>query len=256
MKKIIKLVFLLTIIINSNITAQVSGYMGKRFLISWNTYSSPNFYALYSENGYYDVAKKTTKPSFLQLNNRIEASYIISRHIGLGLNVGLINTRSYFIEQRLDSSESNYSGDYQVNYFQNSNKVSGYSIGFTYKYYYSNWIAPLGKYFQIDIFRSYFKITDFYNKPNFSKVKNLNLNLKSLGINFTFGKSRVYFDRIIISTGLQLGVSDGLLYTNSSMQTIYDYDNEDIYLLRKNSRAWYAWSTLFNFHLGIGFLAF
>lgn len=258
-KKIVKLVFLLMIINNYIIIAQVSGYMGKRCAITFNTYSGPNYFSIFND-GFTSGNNSSANPSLLKLNYKFEASYVVTKHIALGVNVGVVDTRNFFLESGREDvdNNTNYSGNNNYYDIYNSCRLSGYSLGLTYKYYLSNCIAPLGNYFQIDLLRSNYKIIDFYSKRNLYKLtNNENIKLSSLGINLTYGKSRIYLDRIIVTTGLQIGLTEGVLMTQSYDSYISaDYSDTAIKNLRYNARVWYGWSTIFNFHLGLGFLAF
>lgn len=101
---------------------------------------------------------------------------------------------------------------------------------------------------------------DFYESSSISKDKVTNIgtgnyHYQSLVVAYTIGRQRVLFDTLIIDSGFRFGLSPNVMFDNiedlfSSGAPSFEYQ-----IKRKvNQRIFGA--QMFNFHLGIGFLAF
>ena len=77
---------------------------------------------------------------------------------------------------------------------------------------------------------------------------------KNIAFAYTFGKQRVFYDKIILDYGVRFAYSPALnIITlssgDSNSVSVYNY-------FKRSSNLRIAYEQLFNIHLGIGFLAF
>jgi hypothetical protein len=171
--------------------AQVPGYRGKRFYVSYDL----NFFPALSNPTYGEETQSNiTDYHGMNVRHAIEADYVVSRTNSIGLSYGFFRSR---FEHQSDTGWT---------YFPS---LKCNVIGLNYTVFLKNKgsLAPFGAYAKISgELITYKAITDLESEPKSFKGTP---NLKS--INITIGEQKIYFDRLILDVGAQFGLVQGLL---------------------------------------------
>ncbi len=199
----------ITILSGCSLYAQIPGYMGKRFTLSYNAHMAPNINAVLSENS------NSTVRIPLRLNTKhiIEADYVIGRRVTAGFELGFMRHNvPYKYQKKNDLDPNTFNtittlADYDLN---------GYSIGFNFKFYgpfNKNTLAPLGSYLVLQGSRLSYNAFDKIGGTAFEyggAPSKASLSGSSLGIGF--GTKRIYYDKLTLdfamSTNLALVLPD------------------------------------------------
>lgn len=276
----------------SNGWAQISGYQGKRSVVTYNLMYFP---ALINPN-----ANDNTGLASFNVNHLLKGEWVLSRKSSFGIQSRFYKSIVDFEDENVIYTAtitepsgritSNPGSAYQVPFddgffgngpsFDEKGNVSGFSLGMFYRAYTSKSLAPLGNYFQVGLESMSYKVTPIGNSlrntdyvrignnfnaiPTGSTVSLPNVNedsrWNSLAISFDFGRQRVIFDRLVWNYGIQnsyIIAGEGV----SGLQDLFlsdeingrEYD-EDQYLATKGRRR--LSSMLFlNIYMGVGFLA-
>jgi hypothetical protein len=248
------------------VNAQVAGYMGKRLSLGYSNYFSPSFigeaanatedYALginttHCANIEYTIKNRTNfcfGVQFSKLGVRKDSySYTYTDPYGGYLNTG---SAEYIPANRLPMQL----------------KMTNIAIGF--KFFRSGYIAPLGRYNKLEFILFMSNVT--YDAKSFYKTSSRlpeykvegslgtgNYDFKECALALTFGRQRILFDRLIIDTGIRFAVSPNAM-VNYFVDDIAgeDYNTSMEHQVRKSTNARIFTAQLFNFHIGLGFLAF
>ncbi|MDQ3047807.1 MAG: hypothetical protein M3R27_09695 [Bacteroidota bacterium] len=249
-----KLLFIVLIFLGIQANAQIAGYMGKRFSLGYSVYGSPTFLnPSYYSGPDYEVG--------INLLHCINADYVIKPRTALTLSGQFGKTGLSY-----DTDYSNAGVSYD--YLPKSKRViplrmTNISLGF--KFFGRGQIAPLGKYKKLDFVlimgsvepeKDGFRVSVTDQKYNFSRE----FKYKSFAIGYTFGRQRIFFDKLILDTGFRFGftplpilelLGEGLFDGGSS----YSSNSIDSQF-QSDAKSRFLFAQLFNFHLGLGFLAF
>jgi len=238
-QKQIALLVLSTLISLLGISQKAPGYLGKRLSLGVNFQVSP---ALINPNN-------NRNTGFFKFNTQLGATieYATNRHASILAHYQSYNTKKEYNDFQIIDLQNNYSGGT----FYGDLKVT--SFGFEYRTY-SESIAPQGfysgiglSYKKIDLTQPIiFSIPSIINSPKDESPYSL------LSLGFSMGKQRIYFNRLIISTGVNfmIPLELGKLELFEESGNIYAYkESGDIY-----KRV--ALHDLFNFKIGARLLLF
>jgi hypothetical protein len=228
MKKIFLFIFLLPALLK----AQVPGYEGKRFILSYNLDVLSNLSYIY---GHTEVAL----PVQILFNNHLNAEYVLGRRFSLALD-GAYSRNKVFITE---GNATVNTGTYGLNviFYPNNH----------------NTLAPVGNYFKIRLFTGNATATgniinnssDYYGNPiTVVTPEQTNLNINGFGIGF--GNNMIINNHIVLTASVDmdyniLGLNANKVPQGASYQEL-TYNIQDHVLA----------SYLFYFKLGIGGLLF
>lgn len=175
--------FFVTLFFLGNVTAQVSGYMGKRFILKFDTYSIP----------YIPMEEPKDFPiNHFPFRKYYGFDYVVGRNSMFGLAFGKCNT------------QFNHEGN-----FGHINNT-GFSISYT-TYLSNHGIAPIGKFYQfrLNYFQSDYnvRVMDYFGIGQDRKVGEV----QNFILAMVVGNSGIIFDRFIYSYGFQFGYRLGTL---------------------------------------------
>ncbi|OFX29721.1 MAG: hypothetical protein A2X08_17445 [Bacteroidetes bacterium GWA2_32_17] len=253
MKRLYLILFILIIPFIS--VAQPAGYLGKRFTLSYDQLAGPNYFnliGLTNIKGGYGVEQIVSETSAnLNYTGSISLDYVVGKTKSRGVSFSPINQTIYFTDYI--ANPNNVSGYYYSdNPFLNNTKLKGFTIGAFVKYFKSKSIAPLGTFYKFELLYSSFNISTFYRNGEISDKSKTQIEpLSSLGFSVTYGKSRIIWNKVVVSTGISVG---GTL----NFFTMY-FTKSDSYEFREIKIAaqfWHGQKLFYNFYLGIGFLLF
>jgi hypothetical protein len=247
-----KIILLLLVLSGLYTQAQVSGYQGKRLLLSYDEFfmsalSGPN------QNGNNGFAS-------FNLHNRVSIDYVLSRGLSLGVDYHFFNTCFQLPDASIDYFDPSYGGFNTANLVTDGmlaySSVTG--IGIHLKKYFTNNIAPLGNYFE-------FGIIDFFQDVTYDKVKlkaqNPDVALSipnyspysSGALNISYGKKSIFFNCLVLDYGMQSGiVFNGITPTIRQQEYYHDMNT----YLQEPARMRLLSHFLFNIHVGVGLLVF
>jgi hypothetical protein len=269
MKKII--LFLAFTIVALIANAQVSGYLGKRFMIGYSNYFFP---------GIKGPGPRVASPAdeyATTINNvsclNVEYVYAQQRMVcftaqylrtGIAYNRGL--AESPF---DLDGGSSypypdaaNYVGD-----FYTPALLTSVNLGIGMKVFKQGYIAPLGRYRKFEFLfmmekikydNTHFISANYYyggspSTPVLYTAGEGVYKYKNVSLTYTIGKQQTFFEKIILDYGIRFGCTPArniisVLNGNDALEISGYY--------RKETRKRIFREQLINIHLGIGFLAF
>lgn len=262
MRKVV--LILIFVFVGLILYSQVSGYQGKRLSIEYNNLffsalKSPN------ANGYFHPDEGFTDRIFsFNTRNKISADFVLNRRTSVGGGIEFFNTR--FVSTDLigctqGNDETYVDWDYPIG----SISASCYNLHYTF--FSQNSIAPLGSYTQLEFGIINYKI--FYDEDDLleelqddydsginsiTDYKNISP-YSAMYLGFSLGKKRVYFNRLIVNTGVQF------CYVPSSkpfdfLSDIIESSFSERTYLKEMAKRRIGSHMLFNINIGVGVLIF
>jgi hypothetical protein len=254
-------------------TAQIPGYRGCRLTIAYNADLSPAILSPGVNTKFENNNWSHDAVEAINFSHGLELDYVIKRRTSLCLGVQFVKTGlSYSNDYHVN--DYNYPYNYYGTVYYSANqpvilKSTNVSVGF--KFFKRNYIAPFGKYRKLDLViyldKVLFDETAFtLDQKNKFLINENNYSFKTFGIGYTVGKQRIYFNRLIVDTGIRFGIipagifrvleigdiSDILELTSSSSYNPNDLERQ----MKQQANLRLLGSQLVNFHIGIGFLAY
>jgi hypothetical protein len=242
----------------SSVYAQVTGYQGKRMIISYDLGISPT---------YTYVNKNFNNQAFVSYNDAhyFSADYIVSKSTTIGMRYGLFKTGAEFENDFQIYLDDNNYGYRHVYYSAKNILISGSDLELRVKHYLKH-LAPLGYYFGYfagtrSVFLPEGKVETIargnnagYGLPDKIDVKYSDRH-KYLTLGLEFGRERVVFDKFTLKYGCIFRLTNaGDLISND----IYPYHFESSakrYIAQVIDKRIFSHS-LVMFNLGIGYLVF
>jgi hypothetical protein len=244
----IKLIILLSVISSVCFAQAIPGYMGYRFTVGYSNYFSPAFLS---------PTALAYDPPGINGVHCLDIDYSIKPR-----------TNFCFTAQYLRSGvviKSQYgTGSQQVNYvgnFANPISLQSINIGLGFKFFKHGNLAPLGKYGKVELLilmetvtldRKDFVRPDYNANTNTAYTGENAFQYKDFALTYTFGRQRVFFNRLVLDYGIRLGFTPPAILAVGDSYSKSGLENE----LRNASLARLFNEQLINYHIGIGFLAF
>ncbi len=243
MKQNIQLIIAFLLIANTSTFAQKApGYMGKRLSVGgsgqfMSAFRGPN---------------KNGESGFISFNDQysIDLEYATQRKASLKFSYGFFKTQKDY--KKL--IENDFNGDYEIPYNVKT-ELNVQTISLEYRMFRTS-IAPYGRY--LGVFANYKSIQlnqdKYFETLEISKRLQYDNPITLLSIGISFGKQRIFFDRIVVDYGISamLPLSLGklplpLLKVNRS--NVKDHENE--YSVQRA-----VFHDYFNFKFGLRYLLF
>jgi len=274
-----KYIYSLLLLSSLNSFAQAPGYLGKKATIG---YSNHLFPAIISATP--GLNSSDSDLNFgINYNHCLTFEYVLKPRFSMGLSYQFFNTAMRMTKNfNYDISEANGSFSsisvvYEPKPYQPF-MISTKMYGISFKFFASGMLAPIGKYRKIDLLFITSEVT--YNRSAFTQLKynsyvggdyvatrtNMGTglyNYKTIALAFTFGKQRVLFDRLILDYGCRIGIVpqgifSALVYDDDNPFTVFTDGTGNSFPLytKRNTHMRLFAHELFNFRLGLGFLAF
>jgi hypothetical protein len=250
--------------------AQIAGYMGRRFIVGYSANVSP---ALLSPLANTSLSENTAanneflNVAGLNVTHGVNIDYVIKRGTsfcvsGLMMKTGLAYNGTY----DMPSYQRSLYNSSQLYYTPSDDRpiqlnVTSLTAGFKFS---RGYLAPLGRYVKVDI--AYFRERVSFDQAGF-KTSDSNskkfvqpadqYTFQTIGVGFSFGKQRVFFDRLLIDWGARVGLIPATFSEVMGITELF----ESSYLeledqMKKKAIYRLQGSQLINAHIGIGFLAF
>jgi hypothetical protein len=192
--KIIKTISLFIIIslLSTNGFTQISGYLGKKNIISGSLFMKSSF----------SMPNKTGKNGYFSFNDHYSLEYerVINRISSIKLHLTSFESRYNIMgEEIVDLSELN--------------TFSTKALGIDYLFYRNSYLAPLGIYFSagFDVFLSDVNVDTASINNNYAyylsgqRFEFDQINTVHLGLNFKSGVKQIFFNCISFDVNFQLG---------------------------------------------------
>ncbi|MBI5541620.1 MAG: hypothetical protein HY951_16290 [Bacteroidia bacterium] len=250
---IIQLILILLLTNSNYLFAQPSGYLGKRFTLSYEQLTGPNVYNLINggilEDDYYYEETNAN----LNYIGSITADYILTKTKSRGVSLSLIDQTMYFGDsyEVVDPINSNIIG-YSI---INNAKLSGVTVGLYAKYFKRENIAPLGEYYKFEFLYSNYKIKSMNTHSRlYTESGGAKEIYNTLGFAVTFGKNRIFWERVVISSGITVGFRLNLIPIKNALKG--EYNDRASEILKDSAHQWHGQNLLYNLHLGVGLLLF
>ena len=195
--------------------AQAPGYLGKRFMVNYDLYTFP---AISNPN----VNGEKGISSF-NIRHVFSVDYVTGLNHSVGLSFHLTKTQFEF------KREFNFTYQYMDGYGEKETtteliyfgdlkgELSAYAIGLHTNLYFNQFLAPLGTYFKPEILLVNFRATfdsDLANKYLRDNINHAMLTFPVLAnkkayttvaIGATLGTHYIFYDRLIVNIGFQVG---------------------------------------------------
>lgn len=243
---------------------QVPGYQGKRLSLEYSNYFFPALLMPNAKGDYNTDDAFSFKKKLFTLNtrNKLSIDYILSRRTSIGGGFEFFKSRFVFFEKfECESTE----GEVLVSSDYPAGNVAARIFNVHYTIFKRKLLAPLGRYTQFefgvisykssydenallkDVQNSFYH--DFTEIPSFRNRSPYNASY--LGI--TFGKKRVFFDKLIVNSGIQFAY----VIDSKPFGDVFFLDSrkvsENIYLQRMGKNR-ISSSMMLNLQLGVGLL--
>ncbi|MCF8299326.1 MAG: hypothetical protein K9J13_17385 [Saprospiraceae bacterium] len=263
--------FILIVIVLFGINgfAQAPGYQGKKLSVECNYLFFPAFSS--PGTGYYHGDQMKFYDKLFNFNKRYKISidYVLNRRNSVGVGFEFFKSRFQFDPGFDYSIDNTYDWDYE--YFQSDQalgNISAKGLNFHYTTFYNKSLAPLGKYAQLDFGIMVYNSTvdqemledeilgNKWRTNDFIPELTENRNDKTIYFGLTFGKKRIFFDRLLVNSGFQFCYVPGA-YTiiKDVLEINNDRLNEQTFLSSAGHKRIFK-HMLFNLNLGVGFLIF
>lgn len=251
-KKIV--VFLL--LISATTFSQVPGYLGKRFVVGYENYFFPAFYG---PGKNYANPGPSFSPGF-NSTHCLNIDYAVKQRMNVCFSLQHLRTG---IAYKRDGVQAYYPADYTGNY-STPIQLSSNNIGIGIKLFRRGSIAPVGKYQKFELLLFFENVK--YDNTQFSMENQIypygnipttygsgKYNYRNFALTYSLGRQHIYFDKLVVDFGIRAAITPVVIPTG-----MFTVDNvrgpEDRF--KVDSRFRIFRQQLFNFHIGIGFLAF
>jgi hypothetical protein len=227
--------------------AQAPGYMGKRLLLTGEV---SFFNALFSPD--HNMASGLQRFG-MNVRSTIDLDYVVARNGSIGLTFDLIFTGMEFdwASDRFDRPLVPGIGEGYAH-----GQVRGYGYGINYKVFRNpakGGIAPLGGYTKFDLM-----LLDLRVRP-YDRVSGMahgfTRQFVTPMVSATFGQQRVFFNALVVRTGVQVGFVPGGIVPYFELLDGNLGNTEQADELRGRLHARMFTYYLLNFNVGVGFLA-
>lgn len=233
--KTIKIVIIIFIfnILNSNISAQVSGFLGKKNVISGSLFMKSSFV----------MPNKNAQKGYFSFNDHysLEFERVISRKHSIKIHITTFDTKFNLVNN--EDFNDQYLHDFSTKAF-----------GFDYVWYKQSSIAPLGAYLSagFDVFFCDVSIdTAIVNQGTYfyeyallgaQRVTTPTLSVMHAGANIKTGVKQIFFNCISFDLNFQIGA----ILTKSDIGdpvNNYNINDENVIKERVGTRLWghYLW---------------
>lgn len=257
-------------------SAQVPGYMGKRFSIGYSNYFLPTGFG----PGANADSPEVLSTAGLNTTHCLNLEYIIKSSTNFcvslqtaktGMNPGEIAVYAY-------DPYTNNSQYYSFKYDEKPYKpmqIRAVNLGLGFKFFQSGSLSPIGKYKKVELLFMFNHLT--YKKNSFTyydsyystygayrtaTVGTGDYQFNTFAIAYTIGRSRVLFDKLVFDCGVRFGVTPAGIwgYVNQNGDFLNSSSSSYVLAIEKDFRyhtnmRMFRYQ-LFNFHIGLGFLAF
>lgn len=251
---------------------QVSGYLGKRFVVGYSNY----FMLGLKGPGANSAAPKHLFSSTINYTHCLNFEYAIKQRNNVCLSLQYFKTgiaydkgKAGFFVSENGTGEHCYPDEvaYRGN-FGFPVQLSSFNFGLGYKMFKKGFIAPVGKYQKFEFLLLFEKVKYDYKNFSMADPDNFNspdipltayglgeYNYRNVTLTYTMGKQRILFDCIVLDYGLRAGFTPAGVGAVIFDDLIANVDTIEGHY-KKESRKRVFRHQLINFHLGIGFLAF
>ena len=232
------LLFVVLMCATSSLSAQNTGFMGKRFLFNMGAEFSPAPFRPVCDINFKNRYLKFNcilSPSIEIITTKRGTTGLVYHYLGTKYNTPL-KERSLF-EEDITVVED----------------LKAHGFGIFYKVYFGDGRAPIGSYFKTQFDGFFYKCPISYEDRITQKSDQL------FAMKIEFGHDFLFFNRLRLSTGFSFGLPfggfKGLEYDNGGWAEIFNWNDESLELHQ------YARSRIFGaywigFTVGVGFLAF
>lgn len=249
-------IIIFLILVSSNVFSQVPGYMGKHFVVAYENYFFPAFYG---PGKNYANPGPSFSPGF-NTTHCLNFDYTVKQRLNICFSLQHLRTGiAYKREDMYSYYPANYTGNYST-----PAQLSSTNIGIGIKLFRRGSIAPVGKYQKFELLLFFENVK--YNNTKFSvddrsyPYDNVpttygsgNYNYRNFALTYSLGKQHIYYDKFVVDFGIRAAITPVVIPTGMIL-----VDNvrgpEDRF--KVDSRFRIFRQQLFNFHIGIGFLAF
>ena len=255
MKYLIATFFILFFFTSS--PAQPAGYLGKRFTLSYEQLTGPNFINILElpELSLTDGAVSETNANWNYIGS-VTMDYVVGKTKSRGISISAVDQTMYFDDYNTDTTYSYGYPQLNSTYFLNSAKLTGFTIGAYVKYFKKQYTAPFGEYYKFELLYSYYHIKTFKQQAQLYELSKPYLEpFSTMGFAVTYGKNRIFWDKVVVSMGITVGLRLSIL-----TQVFSGYESNEYraaYIdLKSAAEYWHGQNLFYNLHLGVGLLLF
>lgn len=236
-----------SLFLSQSLWAQAPGYMGKRLLL---TGEASFLNALVSPDHNMNTGLSTFA---YNIRSTFDLDYVVARNGSVGLTFDIILSGMEFEWANARFDELLVPG---IGSEYGHGQIRGYGYGINYKVFKNparGGIAPIGGYTKFDAMLLDLRVRPFDRKAGIAHAHRERFLVPMLSV--TFGQQRVFFNALVVRTGVQIGIVPGGIVPRFELM---DGDlgksgqREDL-SSRLQARMFSYY--LMNFNLGVGILA-
>jgi hypothetical protein len=247
-------IILFSLLLSLNAMAQVAGYMGKRFIVGYSNYFSPAI----------GVNANTANGLGINTTHCLNIEFVIKERTSLCLTAQRYNTGLIDKEDFNSDNNNGYGYGYSFARYAAPIQLKTEIIGIGFKFFKRGHIAPVGNYKKVELLLLSSNLT--YDKNGFMAepyggtvpaIGTGNYSNKTIALAYTIGRQRILFNRLVLDMGLRFALVPTAII--AYIDPAADFKYKDLALEKRfrydtDIRSFAA--QVFNFHIGIGFLAF
>ncbi|MCW3072403.1 MAG: hypothetical protein JWO44_2293 [Bacteroidetes bacterium] len=256
------ILLLFSVLFAGSASSQVAGYMGKRLMIGYANNFFPAITGPTASS--YDIGVNTTHCFNLEYTAWKKTNLCLSYQVfKTGLNM------NYVFTEYGDNNGSTYTASYR--YLPKPDvpmNISAKNIGIGLKFFSSGCLAPVGRYKKFELLLLFSNLSYADNsfqysrdygysvdQPKMASVGTGAYSYKTFALNFSMGRQRVLFDRLVLDYGMQVGfLPAGFFGTLNSELEFSSANSAEIVFRQETNQRLFRYQ-LFNLHIGLGFLA-
>ena len=249
-------IIILLLLVSSTAFSQVPGYMGKHFVIGYDNYFLP---AIWGPGKNEANPNSIFSPGF-NSTHCVNIDITVKNRLNICFSAQHLNTGiAYKKDKYAYPNSSTFTGD-----FATPAQLSSNNLGFGIKVFRRGSIAPVGKYKKIELLLFFEKVK--YQNTKFSTYDYSygnetavtlgpgEYNYKNFALAVTFGKQQIFYDKIVLDYGIRIAYTPA--FNIITVVSASDNANTAEVSFKQDARFRLFRQQLFNFHIGIGFLAF
>lgn len=253
-------------------SAQVPGYMGRRFSVGYSNDFFPRLPFMQL------TANEMSKDHIFNASHCLEIDYVKSHKLSLcgGFQYSKMDFVKAGVDNQIDADYDEGGAVYYLPADGKPMKIISRNLAIGLKFFKHNYIAPYGKYNKLELVFCFNKILmdqdALYTQDRYSSSKGIIYKkqtftgdidkFKNLVVAFTVGKQRMISHRMILDWGVRMGVSTNAVFRSldlfedlsliSGVSPGSSFENG----LKTDAHLRVFSSQLFRVHLGLKFLAF
>ena len=223
-----------------------SSFMGRHLLVGVDFILGLNQTA--GNSGFMGFSSELGREDLFQLRPRVNLEYIFNNNYAIHASASQSKTTFKEVWEKTHSYSDGYSRT-STEYIRLPHDIYSFSLGFRR---YGD-LAPHGTFWGVSLLWHTTKL-DLAENPN-PKVGALNERMNKIGCNFEFGRNYIFFDRLVLNIGMNVGLVGSLPI--HPKEFLFETTDKPLLWTDKFEFGRKLWlQNIFTFNIGLGVLPF